>query len=111
MVIPQSVIPGYILKNMLVQVSILKELLNHSENSISRWGALTRRFPELDDIVDRAYKVESLTPPEMRKRLINLHQTYVAEWNMVEPQISMNFSNQATVQQVPQDLQMAIQEG
>lgn len=96
---------------MLVQVSILRELLNCSENSVSQWESLTRRFPELDDIVDRTYEVEYLTPPEIRKHLINLYQTYVSEWDVVEPQISMSFSNQAIVQQVPQDLQMAIQEG
>lgn len=99
------------LKNMLFQVSNLKKLLNYSENTVSQWASFTRRFPELDDIVDRTHEVESLTPPQMRNHLINLYQTYVSEWDIVEPQISMNFSNQATVQQVPQDLQMAIQEG
>jgi hypothetical protein len=108
---PPASDPRLFLENMLVQVSIIKKLLNHSENSVSQWGSLTRRFPELDDIVDRTYDVEGLTLPEMRKHLINLYQTYVSEWDIVEPQISMNFSNQVTVQQVSQDLQIAIQEG
>lgn len=103
--------PKLFLKNMLVQASVLKELLNQSENPVSQWRALTRRFPEIDDIVDRTYEVEGLTPPEMRKHLINLYRTYVSEWDNVEPQISMSFSNQTPVQQIPQDLQMAIQEG
>jgi hypothetical protein len=97
------------LSHMLAQVSTLKGLLNCSENAVSQWKSLTRRFPELDDIVDRTHEVEGLTPLEMRKNLIRLYQTYVLEWDVVEPQISGDFLSRAIDQPVSQDLQMAIQ--
>jgi hypothetical protein len=97
------------LQHMLAQVSTLKELLNYSENTTTQWKSLTKRFPELDDIVDRTHEVEGLTSLEMRKRLIQLYQTYVSEWDTVEPQISGDFLNQVSVQQVSQDFQLAIQ--
>jgi hypothetical protein len=45
----------------------------------------------------------------MRKCLIRLYQTYVSEWDTVEPQISGDFLSQVSVQQVSQDFQLAIQ--
>ncbi|NJL00570.1 MAG: hypothetical protein HC910_08375 [Spirulinaceae cyanobacterium SM2_1_0] len=96
-------------QNMLAQVSTLKRLLNYSEDAIPRWESLTRRFPDLDDIVDRTHGMESLTPPEMRKNLIRLYQTYVLEWDAVEPQISRAFLSQVIDQPASQDFQMAIQ--
>ncbi|OUC12360.1 MAG: hypothetical protein B0A82_23080 [Alkalinema sp. CACIAM 70d] len=97
------------LQNMLTQVSTLKGLLNCSENAISQWESLTRRFPSLDDIVDRTHGIEGLTPPEMRKNLIRLYQTYVLEWDAVEPQILGDFLSQVIDQPIIQDFQMAIQ--
>ena len=97
------------LQNMLTQVSTLKGLLNCSEDAVSQWQSLTRRFPDLDDIVDRTHEIEGLTPPEMRKNLIRLYQTYVLEWNAVEPQILGDFLSQVIDQPVSQDFQMAIQ--
>lgn len=97
------------LHHMLAQVSTLKGLLNHSEDVVSQWQSLTRRFPELDDIVDRTHEVEGLTSLEMRKNLIRLYQTYVSEWDTVEPQILGDFLSQVIDQPVSQDFQMAIQ--
>jgi hypothetical protein len=103
--------PMIFLQNMLVQVSVLKKLLNHSENPVSQWESLTRRFPKLDDIVDRTHEIEGLTSLDMRQNLIRLYQTYVAEWDTVKPQMTRDFLSQEKVQQVPQDFQIAIQEG
>jgi len=97
------------LQNMLTQVSTFKGLLNCSEDAVSQWESLTRRFPDLDDIVDRTHEIESLTPPDMRKSLIRLYQTYVLEWDAVEPQISRDFLSQVIDQPASQDFQMAIQ--
>ncbi|WP_346290142.1 7-cyano-7-deazaguanine synthase [Sphaerothrix gracilis] len=97
------------LQNMLMQVSMLKGLLNCSEDAVSQWESLTRRFPDLDDIVDRTHEIEGLKPPEMRKNLIRLYRTYVLEWDAVEPQISRDFLSQVIDQPVSQDFQMAIQ--
>ncbi|RMF64600.1 MAG: hypothetical protein D6742_14630 [Cyanobacteria bacterium J069] len=97
------------LQHMLVQISTFKGLLNYSEDAVSQWESLTRRFPELDDIVDRTYEVEGLTPPEMRKNLIRLYQTYVFEWDAVEPQISGDFLSQVIDQPESQNFQIAIQ--
>lgn len=97
------------LQNMFVQVSTLKKLLKYSESSTTQWVSLTKRFPELDDIVDRTHEVEDLTSLEMRERLIRLYQTYVLEWDTVESQISGDFLNQVSDQQVSQDFQLAIQ--
>ena len=94
---------------MLAQVSTLKELLKYSEKTATQWESLTKRFPELDDIVDRTHEIEDLTSLEMRECLIRLYQTYVSEWDTVEPKISGDFLNQVSVQQVSQDFQLAIQ--
>ena len=97
------------LQHMLAQVSTLKELLKYSEKTTTQWESLTKRFPELDDIVDRTHEIEGLTSLEMRECLIRLYQTYVSEWDTVEPRISGDFLNQVSVQQVSQDFQLAIQ--
>jgi hypothetical protein len=97
------------IQHMLAQVSTLKGLLKYSENTTAQWESLTKRFPELDDIVDRTHEGEGLTSLEMRKCLIRLYQTYVSEWDTVEPQISGDFLNQVSNQQVSQDFQLAIQ--
>lgn len=66
-------------------------------------NALTRRFPELDDIVDRTATAENLLPTDMQKQLIRLYQTYVAEWDAVEPRISVDLLNQLSDQQPSDD--------
>lgn len=78
---------------MLEQVSTFQKLLDVSEISDCQWESLTRRFPELDDIVDRTAIAENLSPTDMRKHLIRLYQTYVAEWEAVESCISADILN------------------
>ena len=83
-----------ILKHMLVQVSIIRRLLNSSNEASCQWESLTRRFPELDDIVDRTSERKGLTSVEMRQNLVQLYQTYITEWDNVESYISAELSNQ-----------------
>ncbi|WNZ44463.1 7-cyano-7-deazaguanine synthase [Leptolyngbya boryana CZ1] len=87
------------LQHMLLQVSTLRDLLKVSDVFSVQWESLTRRFPELDDIVDRAAMAEDVLPADMQKHLIRLYQTYVAEWAAVEPRISADFLNQVSDQQ------------
>ncbi|WP_309735186.1 hypothetical protein [Chamaesiphon sp. OTE_75_metabat_556] len=90
--------PSESLRNMLAQVDTLRCLLvgaaspleNRSKPQEVQWEALTRKFPNLDDIVDRCYVVEKLTTLEMQSKLIRLYQNYVAEWDDVTSQLSVN---------------------
>jgi hypothetical protein len=82
---------------MLAQVSTLRSLLNASEAPNLQWEALTRKFPSLDDIVEQCAKAENLKPFDYQQSLIRLYQTYVAEWDAVESEISANFSNQKQI--------------
>lgn len=84
------------LRNMLKQVDILRCLLNDSKNDKIKWESLTRRFPELDDIVDRTARSENLFPTDMQKKLIQLYENYVFEWDSVNRFISMNLLNQTS---------------
>ncbi|MEH2058615.1 MAG: 7-cyano-7-deazaguanine synthase [Nostoc sp.] len=81
--------------NMREQVRILNNLLSISGETSDRWQALTRRFSDLEDIVDRTTAAENLLPLDMRSRLIQLYQTYVAEWDTVESRISGGLLNNA----------------
>lgn len=81
------------LRHMLAQASTFRGLFNASEAPIDNWEALTQRFPELDDIVDRIAIAENLLPTDIQKHLIRLYQTYVAEWDTVEVRISVDLSN------------------
>ncbi len=80
--------------NMLEQVSTLRQRLNCSEQTVEQWKALTHRFPELNDIVDRTRTQEGLTLPEMSQKLIRMFQAYVSEWEAVEPMILQHFEKQ-----------------
>lgn len=97
------------LQHMLAQVSILKDLLNVSENANLQWASLTQRFQELDDIVDRTTMTENLIPADMQKYLIRLYQTYVAEWEAVESRISVDILNQISDQQSSDNCLIAVQ--
>lgn len=79
--------------HMLVQVSTLRNLLSVSDEPSLQWEALTRKFIDLDDIVERCAAVESLLPTDMQGRLIKLYQTYVSEWDAVESQIAVGLLN------------------
>jgi 7-cyano-7-deazaguanine synthase in queuosine biosynthesis len=97
------------LQQMLTQVSTLRDLLNLSDAPNFQWEFLTRKFLELDDIVDRAAMTEKLLPTDMQKHLIRLYQTYVAEWDAVEHRISMDFLNPTSNQQTANDCLVAVQ--
>lgn len=97
------------LRHMLAQVSTFRSLLNVSDDANIQWESLTRRFPELDDIVDRTAVAENLLPADMQKRLIRLYQTYVTEWDTVEPEISVNLLNKISNQQTSDDCSIAVQ--
>lgn len=97
------------LRHMLAQVSTLRDLLNNSQTPNLQWESLTKRFPELDDIVDRSAMAENLLPTDMQKHLIRLYQTYVAEWGAVETQISVDLFNQISNQQTSDDSLVVVQ--
>lgn len=86
------------IQHMSSQVSTLANLLNTSEDSALQWSSITRRFPILDDIVDRTAHLEGLSSGEMQRRLIRLYQTYTSEWTANETQILMDFPTQAKTQ-------------
>ncbi|QYX32019.1 7-cyano-7-deazaguanine synthase [Sphaerospermopsis torques-reginae] len=77
--------PSLCFLNMQAQVRTLDSLFAVSDEP---WITLTKRFPVLDDIVDRTAMAENLLPADMRSRLIQLYQNYVSEWNAVESQIA-----------------------
>ncbi|WP_016951076.1 7-cyano-7-deazaguanine synthase [Anabaena sp. PCC 7108] len=77
--------PSLCFLNMQAQVRTLDSLIAVSNEP---WITLTKRFPVLDDIVDRTAMAENLSPADMRSRLIQLYQNYVSEWNAVESQIA-----------------------
>ncbi len=81
--------------NMREQVRILNNLLSISCETSDKWEALTRRFSDLEDIVDRTPTAENLLPLDMQSRLIQLYQTYVAEWDTVKSRISGGLLNNA----------------
>lgn len=97
------------LQHMLVQVSAFRDLLNISNTLNLQWESLTRRFPELDDVVDRTAMAENLLPVDMQKHLIRLYQAYVAEWDAVEPHISADLLNHISNQQTSDDCLVAVQ--
>ncbi|ESA38926.1 hypothetical protein N836_29470 [Leptolyngbya sp. Heron Island J] len=111
-IVPHGITPAgdtrLYLQHMLAQVSTFKELLNFSNGSSSQWGSLTRRLPELDDIVDRTNKLEGLESSEMKRTLIRLYRTYVAEWDIVEPHILKDFLNQTDNRYISQDSQVVV---
>jgi len=92
--------PTLILRNMLAQVRTFHGLLSNSNQIDIRWEALTRKFPELDDIVDRASEVEGLSPVDMQSRLIRLYWTYVSEWDIVESLVAGDLLDTDNKQQI-----------
>jgi hypothetical protein len=82
--------PSVSLRHMLAQVDTLRYLLNKSNSHELQWEALTRKFPILDDIVDKCYALEKLTIPDMQSKLIRLYQNYVTEWDEVKSQLSID---------------------
>jgi 7-cyano-7-deazaguanine synthase in queuosine biosynthesis len=97
------------LRHMLAQVSTLRDLLNVSDDLNLQWESLTRRFPDLDDIVDRTAMAEILLPADMQKHLIRLYQAYVTEWDVVEAHISVDLLNQISNRQTSDDCLVAVQ--
>lgn len=97
------------LQHMLMQVSTFRDLLNVSDTPNLQWESLTRRFLELNDIVDRTAMAEKLLPVDMQKQLIRLYQTYVAEWDTVESHVSADFLNQISSQQTYDDCLAGVQ--
>ena len=88
------------LRHMLTQLSTFRRLLSTSNEIEMRWEALTRKFPELDDIVDLASEVEGLSPVDMQSRLIRLYWTYVSEWDIVESLVARDLLDTDNKQQV-----------
>ncbi|MEG4012673.1 MULTISPECIES: 7-cyano-7-deazaguanine synthase [unclassified Microcoleus] len=82
--------PSESLRHMLAQVETLRCLLNRPNSHKVQWEALTRKFPIIDDIVDQCSVVEKLTTLDMQSKLIRLYQNYVAEWDDVKSQLSVN---------------------
>lgn len=79
------------LHSMLAQVATLQEHLKPSNYAANPWQALTQRFPELNDIVDRTHSDENMTLLQMRHQLIRLFYTYASEWNTVEQSLCEQF--------------------
>jgi 7-cyano-7-deazaguanine synthase in queuosine biosynthesis len=77
-------------RHMLAQVSTLESIFSADELSGCHWKALTERFVELNDVVDRCSASEDIHSSEMRERLVRLYKTYVSEWNDVGSKISAN---------------------
>jgi hypothetical protein len=96
------------LNHMLAQISTLRGLLKSTNDPNVQWMALTQRFPELDDIVDRLATPGNIQPVDMQKNLIRLYQTYVAEWNTIESQILVEFPHQIIPQQSFHDCALAV---
>ena len=84
------------LDSMLDQVSTLRKRLSMSSEAVEQWKALSWRFPELVDIVDRTHMQEEITASEMRRRLLRLYHAYVAEWNVVENALEAQFEQKTT---------------
>lgn len=82
------------LESMLAQVATLRERLKPSNTAADPWQALTQRFPELNDIVDRTHAGENMTLLQMRLQLIRLFHTYACEWNTVEQSLFEQFEPQ-----------------
>jgi len=89
--------PSLCFLNMQAQVRSLNYLFAVSDEP---WKTLTKKFPILDDIVDRTAMAENLLPADMRSRLIQLYQNYVSEWNAVESQIANGLLNKQNNQKV-----------
>jgi hypothetical protein len=99
------------LKNMLEQVATLRERLKPSNKEVDQWRALSQRFPELNDIVDRTHTEENITLLQMKHQLIRLFQSYVSEWDLVEPSLSDQFERNDNSSVVDHESQLSIRKG
>ncbi|MGK7941619.1 MAG: 7-cyano-7-deazaguanine synthase [Crocosphaera sp.] len=79
--------PDLYFRNMLEQVKVFRDLLHISDNFTVQWEALTRKFPDLDDIVDDIIFTNQSVRSEIQKSFLQLYSTYVDEWQTVESQI------------------------
>jgi hypothetical protein len=99
------------LENMLAQVATLRVHLMPSNQRADQWRALSQRFPELNDIVDRTHTEENITLLEMRHQLIRLFQSYVSEWDLVKPSLSEQFVRKDSSSVVDHVSQVIIRKG
>ncbi|MBE9197676.1 MULTISPECIES: 7-cyano-7-deazaguanine synthase [unclassified Nodularia (in: cyanobacteria)] len=100
--------PSLYFLNMQAQIQTLDSLFGLSDEP---WKNLTKKFPELDDIVDRTAVAENLLPADMRIRLIQLYQNYVSEWNAVESQIAEGLLNKSSYQKASSRYVVSSQQG
>ncbi|MDF5721163.1 MAG: hypothetical protein PUP91_11930 [Rhizonema sp. PD37] len=100
--------PSFCFLNMQAQVRTLESLFAVSDEP---WKTLTKKFPILDDVVDRTAKAENLLPADMRSRLIQLYQNYVSEWNAVESQIVDGLLNKDSYQKASSKYVVSSQQG
>jgi glutathionylspermidine synthase len=84
---------GLYLQHMLTQVSTLRNLFDNTQSFNLQWEYLVRRFPELQDVVDRTSAIENLPPISMQENLIRLYKTYVAEWDNIQSSTSGDLFN------------------
>lgn len=78
--------------HMLTQVSTIRELLNTACTTVTQWEYLTRRFPELNEVLDQLAATEDrLIPNDIQRRLIRLYKAYVDDWEIVESKIAEDF--------------------
>jgi hypothetical protein len=99
------------LDSMLAQVATLRERLKPSPQEDDQWWALSQRFPELNDIVDRTHTEENITLLEMRHQLIRLFQSHVSEWDLVMPLLREQFERRDSSSLVIHQSQLSIQKG
>ena len=97
------------LKHMLAQVYTLRDLLNVSNPHNLQWKSITRRFSELNYIVDQTAIAENLLPTDMQKKLLRLYQKYISEWEAVESKVWDGFLNQSSDRQTSHDQLVAVQ--
>ena len=91
------------------QVSTLRDLLNVSDAPHLQWESITRKFLELNNIVDQTAMAENLLPTDMQKKLLRLYQTYISEWEVVESQIWADFLDPISDRRTPNDQLVAVQ--
>ena len=99
------------LESMLAQVATLRDRLKASNREVDQWWALSQRFPELNDIVDRTHSEENMTLLEMRHQLIRLFQSYVSEWDLVTPSLLEQFERRDISNIVNHESQLSKQKG
>jgi len=97
-------------ESMLAQVAALRECLKPSNTAADPWQALTQRFPELNDIADRAHADENMALLQMRHQLIRLFHTCACEWHTAEQSLFEQFEHQTHSVLGIQELQDPIQQ-